>query len=217
MKTLSLLRTSVAIMASGFALLLAGNAVAAIGTQAYTIVIKDGVNNAIISSAPSGLSFTDSQTKSNGNYPPEISPAPVVTVTKGSGIRPSNFPLVFKNVDPSFNVRVSSSSLNGQDQGQNVAGLVGRLTTDVKRVSGRNVSFAIDFAVSGPSVTGEFTRGYTISQINANSSETVLSRGAHHVVNPASIPEPGSLMLIAVGILGLGFAVSRRKNSLVKC
>jgi len=215
MKTSSLLRMAVAVMTTGFVLLQAGNVAAATGTQAYTIVIKDGANNAIISTPPSGLSFTDSQTKSNKDYPPEISPAPVVTVTKGSGIRPSNFPLVFKNVDPSFNVRVSSSSLNGQDQGQNVAGLVGRLTTDVKRVSGRNVSFAIDFAVSGPSATGKFTRGYTISQINANGTETVLNRGAHHVVNPASIPEPGSLMLIAVGLLGLGFAVSRRKKFLV--
>lgn len=206
MKTLSLLRTSVAIMASGFALLLAGNAVAATGTQGYNIVVKDARGGIMTCpSSPSGLSFTDSQLKADGYYPPESSPAPSITLC--TGLNPALLPFTF-DANVSLQVGVFKSTLKGQDQGANVAGMQGRMT-GIKTINGRTSKLAIDFTTVGPDANGGFTRAYVIYVVPDVGAERQVAVGSYHVANPASIPEPGTLALLAAGILGFTLLARR--------
>lgn len=189
------------------ACLLAGAAQAAVGTAPYTVIIKTG-QGAIMSCPPSGLSFTDSQLKPNGSYPPEASPAPEINIC--SGMAASYLPLKF-DTNQSLKVVVLKTTLNGQDQGQNVAGLTGRMT-GTKVIGGKSFTLSIDFTTGRPNAQGVYARNYTINVL-MNGSSRKVAEGTYHISNPASVPEPTSISLVAMGLLAMGAFVLRKRIS----
>jgi hypothetical protein len=166
-----------------------------------------------MSCAPSGLSFTDSQFKTDGYYPAESSPAPKITIC--TGLNAALLPFTFDTND-SAKVGVFQSTVNGQDQGANVAGLQGRMTGTKTLANGSQVKLAIDFTTT-PAANGAFTRSYIIKIVPAAGAERQVAVGSFHVSNPASVPEPGTLALVSVGILGFAFMVRRNavKRSII--
>lgn len=208
MKTFTFVRMATTVVTVGLALVQSGTAVAAVGTAPYTVLIKTGQGQ-IMSCPPSGLSFTDSQLKPNGSYPPETSPAPEINIC--SGMNAAYLPLKF-DTNQTLKVVVLKTVLNGQDQGQNVAGLTGRMT-GTKVISGKTFNLSIDFTTGRPDASGVYARSYTINVLSDTSPARKIAEGTYYISNPAALPEPGSLYLVALGVLGLGALTWRRRVS----
>ncbi len=105
--------------------------------------------------------------------------------------------------------------------GSNVEGISGNLTaTDPG--NGQTYTLSLTFATqhqlddSKPATcttygqeTYQYVRGYGITRLPRT---TILTGGTYHVYDTASIPEPETLALLAIGLGALGFSVRRRRH-----
>jgi len=144
-----------------------------------------------------GFSFTNPD--AIGCYP---AGSPSVSVTGESIFNTSN----------SFCVQVAAVDYNdgktneeygaNQITGNYVEGLGGELENE----AGKIIRFT--FVAGGTNPSG-FTKTYEI-----DNNGVIEGSGTYHVANNASgsVPEPGILVLISVGIAALGFAARRRRN-----
>ena len=172
------------------------------------ITMNAGLPNALL-----GVTFDTLQTASPTN--PLDKPLKVMVVTN-TLCKPRK-----PNEDPPV--------LVGLEQGPNVEGLRWRIYGTKIINSTVSIKVAMDFTLTKQETTcpdGKksytFTRNWSVKTINQTTgSETQIATGKYHIHNPKSvspIPEPGSLVLLAVGIAAGALVLRKRKmkSDLVK-
>jgi hypothetical protein len=210
MKTSAFPRIAIAVMTTGFALLNAGQAAASLSTQMYSIIIKDARGGIMTCpSNPSELTFSDLHLDSTGYFTPSTSPAPSITLC--TGLNDALLPFTFDTHD--------TLQLSVVDAGGNIAGMQGRMTGSKTLNNGNTAKLAIDFTAVWANGSGTFTPTYSINLMPDTDPERQIALGSYqltnlHVANPqvanlSVIPEPGTLALLAAGIVGLMFLARR--------
>lgn len=199
------------------------------GVMAETIWLKDRQGNVCYNSASTnpgqvvgyggvnrdgtGFTFTISN-PANGTKTPatgDCASAPTA---------PANAPIVISGSVPTRLNAVhamkpgTNQAVECLDQGTNLSGLSGviggsgyRLVFSTQFTDGCNMQTQTAITPNGqPS----YTRTLSIFRSN---QEAPLMRGQFHIFNVASVPEPDTLLLLAMGGLGLGWAYLGRRRA----
>ena len=105
----------------------------------------------------------------------------------------------------------TGGKLEWLDQGTNVQGLVGDLTSGNYTMT---LGFVTNATASACTQYGleslSYSRTYTINQ--GGRTIVVIANGTYHVYNTATIPEPETLLLLVAGLGAMGLALRRKRG-----
>lgn len=201
------------------------------GVLANTIWLKDRQGNVCYnnqSQNPGGVIGYGGINRNGTGFTMTIDNPQAGTVTPSSGdcttIPKANQPLVFgagnvvANVVPITNVKTGTNNApECLDQGLNLSGITGGSTVGTGG-NARSIAFSFTGAAgcphpnySVPTYQAPFQRTVSI-RTGSGPAQRIVYQGAYHIYNTASVPEPGSLLLLLAGATGFGvLALSRRK------
>lgn len=195
---------------------------------ANTIWLKDRQGNVCYNSASSnpgqvigygginrngsGFTFTISNPAAGVRSPATGDCANIPTTTANLVFPAGN---VVANVVPVSFMKPGTQGVNEcLNQGSNLSGVTGGAS--VGTGSGRR-TLAFSFTGTTGCLPGSYQAPFarTVSiATGAGPAITTVYRGNYHIFNEANpIPEPGSILLILVGALGLGFLAKRYRRS----
>ncbi len=209
---------------------LIGLTIFAQGAMASTIWLKDIANNVCTNSGitdpknPSKIIGLGGINADGTGFTMTIdNPAGPGKPTTGgcAGIPATVNPLVFPagsvvgNIVPVSMIKPGTNGANEcLNQGNNLSGVTSQ--TSLGAGAGK-ITLAFTYANPTPGCLANtyqapFTRGVVIARgaLGNVGGVVTLYQGNYHIFNPATVPEPSSILLLLAGFLGMGFLVWRR-------